>query len=85
MITRALLAAATASLVLAPVAANAGTSAASMTVPVTYGSHTTSKTAAKKKGAQFVLPVLAVVVAGVGLGIATGVIDDGNNKSPGAA
>lgn len=66
---RALAAAlAVAAMTVLPVAAQAGTPAASMTAPVSYGAHATKSVKAKNNGAEtFVLGglALAAVVGGV--------------------
>lgn len=74
-------------MVLAPVAAEAGTKAASVSAPVTYGARSTAKVDSKKKadGAAYILGSLALAAGTVGILIATDVIgDDDDGRSPGA-
>lgn len=89
MKTRALMAAmAASSMVLAPVAAQAGTKAASMTAPISYGNRATPNVDAKKKasGTSLLLLALGLGAAGVGVAAAAGAFeDDGEeDRTPGA-
>jgi len=71
-------------MVFAPVAAQAGTKAASASSSVTYGQRTTAKVVGKKKAGEEVLIGLALAAATVGTLIATDVIGGDDERSPGA-
>lgn len=72
-----------ASLVALPVAAQAGTSAASMAAPVSYGAHSTASVAKKNNanGSTVLLIAAGLAAAGAGIYLAT---KKNNDRTPGA-